>query len=109
MRQLRSLTHDAQNGGKKCPVREIKLRSGWCSKAQSYIIKMNEIIAADKADYPKLIAAMKSALKPPEDVVQLMTTATFLCNKFAKHHIDPTQPILHPTPGKPDSTYWCVV
>ena len=92
----------------KCPVKEIKVRSGWCCRAQSYIIKVNGILDADKASYPQLIDEMKSTLKPPEDIAKLLTTTQFLCNKFTRHHLDPAQPILHPTPGKPGYISWCV-
>ena len=90
----------------KCPVKEIKVHSGWCSKAHSYIKRMNEILTSDKASYPKLIEAIKSNLKPPEDIAKLLTTTQFLCNKLTRHHLDPEKPILHPTPGKTGYISW---
>ena len=89
-----------------CTIKKIKVRAGWCSKAHIYIKRVNEILTSNKASYPKLIEAMKSDLKPPEDIAKCLTTTQFLCNKLTRHHLDPEKAILHPTPDKPGYISW---
>ena len=89
-----------------CPLREFKKRSGWCTKVQMYITKMNEIIKADKTSCVAMLQQLKDSLCPPSDVNVELTTASFLTNKYAFCPL--RENILSPVPGKPDSIRWYV-
>ena len=72
---------------RKCPVKEIKVSTGWCSKPENYIIKIKRNLdcRCDKGSYTKLNAEMKTALlKPSEDTDKLLTIRIFYFFIFQK-------------------------
>ena len=94
----------------KCRVKLVKLRSGWCAKAQIYIKKMNEIIVADKSKCPQLLQDLVQELKPNQDLLKDLTTASFLGKKFTFCPLtENAKTIMRPAASKPEYIYWYVI